>query len=295
MLRIQGYSRRSACLAAQYSGAARVLAAGLCGFSLMLAGCERPPSAQSGSPAAATNTNSAAQAQPPAPSGEKAPAASPRPDAAPKPAGSQPSEEDIAAVRRALQSSNAPGAMAATGRDPHAASQPAGGSPHGGRMPGGGIFIEAPAAWKTVAPAPGSPRIAHFEVPLASGDSGTAEVVVTHFPGQGAVGGVDMNIDRWVSFFKNKEGGPLDAAAIKRETFAHDQLTVHMVEANGFYTSPQMAGGTGKTTESEYMLLGAIVEGSGGPWFFRGTGPKATMTAARADFVKLLRELKIKN
>lgn len=257
---------------------------------VMLSGCERPPSSAPSSASPARPSEPAA----PAAATEK-PAGAAKPDAPSEPAGAQPSAEDLAAVKRALQTSNAPGAMAATGRDPHAGvtTRPTGGA-HGGRMPGGGIFIETPAAWKAVAPS-GSSRIAQFEIPLVEGDSGKAEVVVTHFPGQGAVGGVEMNIQRWVSFFKTKEGTALDPSAAKRETFAHDQLTIHMVEVTGYYTSPAMAGGTGETTSSEYMLLGAIVEGSGGPWFFRGTGPVATMEAARADFVKLMNDLRIKN
>ena len=42
---------------------------------------------------------------------------------------------------------------------------------------------------------------------------------------------------------------------------------------------------------SGYRLLGAVVEGDGGPWLFVAIGPTATVGAARADFDALLLSL----
>ena len=44
---------------------------------------------------------------------------------------------------------------------------------------------------------------------------------------------------------------------------------------------------------SGYALLGAIVETPGGPYFFKLTGPKATVAGAKATFYKLLDSLRL--
>jgi len=43
-------------------------------------------------------------------------------------------------------------------------------------------------------------------------------------------------------------------------------------------------GGGSSEAKPGYMLLGAIVEGPDANWFFKCTGPAATMKANRADF-----------
>jgi hypothetical protein len=40
-------------------------------------------------------------------------------------------------------------------------------------------------------------------------------------------------------------------------------------------------------------LLAAVVEGPGGPWFFKTTGPDETVAAARADFLAMLRAARV--
>ena len=44
---------------------------------------------------------------------------------------------------------------------------------------------------------------------------------------------------------------------------------------------------------SGYRLLGAFLEGDGGPWTIEVLGPKATVGAARADFDALLFTLEL--
>jgi hypothetical protein len=41
-----------------------------------------------------------------------------------------------------------------------------------------------------------------------------------------------------------------------------------------------------------WRLLGAVVEGDGGPWFFKMVGPEETVEAAREDFFTLLRTVR---
>ncbi len=48
--------------------------------------------------------------------------------------------------------------------------------------------------------------------------------------------------------------------------------------------------GSGPTTpQPGFRLLGAVVEGEGGPWFFKLTGPEATLASEREAFFGLLR------
>jgi hypothetical protein len=39
-------------------------------------------------------------------------------------------------------------------------------------------------------------------------------------------------------------------------------------------------------------LIGAVVEGPGGPWYFKLTGPDATVTAQKEAFLAMLRAVK---
>jgi len=53
--------------------------------------------------------------------------------------------------------------------------------------------------------------------------------------------------------------------------------------------------GTGPTTEKPgSRLLGAVVEGPGGPWFFKAAGPDATLSAEKDNFLKLLHSVRAK-
>jgi hypothetical protein len=52
-----------------------------------------------------------------------------------------------------------------------------------------------------------------------------------------------------------------------------------------------MGGGPTEPTPGS-RLLGAVVEGPGGPWFFKITGPAATVTAAAPAFDAMLRSVR---
>jgi hypothetical protein len=44
-----------------------------------------------------------------------------------------------------------------------------------------------------------------------------------------------------------------------------------------------------------YRLLGAVVEGPLGPWFFKATGPDETLSAERSTFLAMLRTMRAKS
>ena len=143
----------------------------------------------------------------------------------------------------------------------------------------GGISWTQPTAWK--ADAPRQMRAATYLTPAAKGDSEGAECGVFYF-GEGQGGGVDANIDRWVSQFEGAK-----APLRKKEKLGGFEVTT--VEVDGTFAS-SMGGPMGpKTPKAGFKLLGAIVEGPKGNVFFKLTGPAKTVEAARAEFFKMLK------
>jgi hypothetical protein len=143
----------------------------------------------------------------------------------------------------------------------------------------GGISWTNPPAWKADAPRP--MRAATYVIPAAKGDTDPGECGVFYF-GQGQGGGVDQNIQRWVSQFEGAK-----APTPKKEKIGGFDVTT--VEVEGTF-GQSMGGPMGaKTPKPGYKLLGAIVEAPNGNVFFKLTGPAKTVEAARADFMKMLK------
>jgi hypothetical protein len=124
-------------------------------------------------------------------------------------------------------------------------------------------------------------RAAEYVIPRAAGDSDDGEcIVITFGPGQG--GGVDDNVDRWVAQFS---GG----SKPERTTQQINGLKVTRVEVTGTYTPMRMPGmATPPSPHTGWRLLGAIVEAPSGLWFFKVTGPDATVKAAGPELQSLL-------
>jgi hypothetical protein len=147
-----------------------------------------------------------------------------------------------------------------------------------------------PVVWKSpegwVAEKPSSAmRKAQYRVP---GPGGDAECVVFYFgPGEG--GDAMANATRWASQFQTADGRQAPSVLKTQETTAGG-LSVLRVEVVGTYI-----GGMGGTTSAEkqgYMLLGAIARGPDANWFFKLTGPEATVKAGRAQFDQMVHSLK---
>lgn len=147
-------------------------------------------------------------------------------------------------------------------------------APADGAYNGAGLAFTLPAGWQAVTPA-SSMRLAQANLP------GGGELAVFHF-GVGGGGDVESNIARWI--------GQVEVAAgtePRRESSQHDGLTISVVEVDGTLLPTGM--GTGPTTpQPGSRLLGAVVEGPGGPWFFKATGPAESLAAARAGFLEML-------
>jgi hypothetical protein len=149
--------------------------------------------------------------------------------------------------------------------------------------PQGTLKFTAPPAWKEVQ-VTSSMRKAQFTLPKAGGDSEDGQLVVFYF-GQGQGGGIGSNIDRWKGMFTTADGKPVSDDAVKRASMEVAGMKVTTVDVSGRYQDapmgrPDPAGPTSK----DYRMLAAIVETPEGPWFFKATGPVATMAEQVANF-----------
>jgi hypothetical protein len=107
-------------------------------------------------------------------------------------------------------------------------------------------------------------------------------------PGDG--GDADANAARWASQFRASDGSA--SAPTKRTALKVGDIQVLMVEVTGTYVGGM--GGAAPTggERPDYMLLGAIAQGPDANWFFRATGPRATMEPQRAAFESMIRSIK---
>ena len=129
-----------------------------------------------------------------------------------------------------------------------------------------------PTTWRTL-PNPSSMRLATYAVPRAAGDPADADVSVTRAGGDTA-----SNIERWTGQFAG-------ADPPKPSVHTVHGLEVTIVELQGVYTNGMAPGGK---AQAGWALLAAIVKTPGMPYFFKMTGPAATVHAARAAFTTMI-------
>jgi hypothetical protein len=147
------------------------------------------------------------------------------------------------------------------------------------------LRFAVPVTWTRV-PAAESEAV-RYRLPAAEGEMGEAFLVLRVPTGEDVVA-PDTQLELWYARFTQPDGRPTKATAgvLERKV---DDLRVTRTDVSGTYVGstavPVQAGVSG------YRLLGAIVEGEGGPWLFVVIGPKATVGAARADFDALLLSL----
>jgi hypothetical protein len=150
--------------------------------------------------------------------------------------------------------------------------------PQGTDNEGAALHWNAPPAWQTL-PNPSAMRLATYRVPPAAGDSEGAEMSVSR-----AGGSKEANIQRWIGQFD-------DAGKDTRETKSFRGLQVTIVTVSGTYLGGGMMPGTAAASHPKWALLAAIVEGPGTPYFFKITGPLATVKAARPAFDAMIDSL----
>lgn len=154
--------------------------------------------------------------------------------------------------------------------------------------PQGGLDWTVPATWTAETPS-STMRKAQYKVP---GQGGDGECVVFYFgPGQG--GDPASNAQRWAEQFTPPPGTPAGQHAKTSERDVNGKKVL-IVEAKGTYGGGMAMGTGGPATaaKSGYMLLAAIVPGADANWFFKLTGPEATVEANRKAFDALLVSIK---
>jgi len=127
---------------------------------------------------------------------------------------------------------------------------------------------QAPAQWTSKPP--GAMRKATYAVP---GDGGDAELSITAFPGD--VGGELANVNRW--------RGQIGLTPLRPEEL---DASVSRVESNTFHITVVELASRGDPNGKG--ILGAIVPAGGSTWFFKLTGPGATLRSAKGAFLEFL-------
>lgn len=146
---------------------------------------------------------------------------------------------------------------------------------------GSSIDIDLPKSWVKQDPS-SNMRIAQASIP---GPGGPGEFAVFFF-GPGGGGSVEANIDRWVGQVETSDHP-------KPETFESGGMKVTWVDVKGTLKASQM-GPAPSASMNDARLYGAVVEGPGGPWFFKATGPDKTLAPQRDAFVTMLKSVRAK-
>jgi len=142
-----------------------------------------------------------------------------------------------------------------------------------------GLVVDLPPGWTSVPPA-SAMRAAQASI---AGPGGPAELAVFHF-GAGQGGDVEANIQRWLSQIVPQPG-----TTPQRQNFEANGLRISFVDAEGTLQPGQMGMGP-QTPQPGSRLLGAVIEGDGGPWFFKATGPDLTLAPQRLAFLGMLQK-----
>jgi len=144
----------------------------------------------------------------------------------------------------------------------------------------------APSAWISEKPA-SSMRRAQYKVPGSAGDG---ECVVFYFgPGQG--GDPVSNANRWAEQFSLADGSPA-ASTMTTSELEVGGLKVFVVEVAGTYSGGMTMTAAPPTPKPDYRLLGAVAPGPDANWYFKFTGPDATVKQQRDAFLAMVRSLK---
>jgi hypothetical protein len=153
----------------------------------------------------------------------------------------------------------------------------------GARITAAALKLRVPEGWIIEVPS-SSMRAAQFRVPSGGGGVNDGEITVFHF-GPGGGGGVQDNLVRWANQFPQEDGAdPMSRAKI--ETKEVGGFRVSTIDLTGRFQTGGMGGPD--VDEPGYRLLGAIIEGKGGPWFIKGAGPEAVMDANKEKFEGLI-------
>ncbi|MBZ0264909.1 hypothetical protein K8I28_09595 [bacterium] len=147
-------------------------------------------------------------------------------------------------------------------------TQPTGGEVNIGRLKG-----KVPSGWVQVEP---QSRMRQAQFVLNSPNNGVDPGELTVFYFGPDAGGVEANLQRWYGQFASKDNTPISEKA-KREEILVDSMKVILVSFTGTMKASTMPGMPQQPERANMMNFSAIIMTPDGPWFFKGTGPQATM------------------
>jgi hypothetical protein len=155
----------------------------------------------------------------------------------------------------------------------------------------GGLKLvwQVPEGWKIESPET-TMRVAQYRI---TGSAGDALCVVFYF-GAGEGGDPEANALRWASQFEQPDGIS-SAEKMTMTTLEGTEVPLHLVEVTGTYHGGMAMADQPVERRPNFMLLGAIAEGPEAPWFFKLTGPEATVRSQREPFVRMLESIHLED
>jgi hypothetical protein len=134
-------------------------------------------------------------------------------------------------------------------------------------------------------------RIAQYRIPSGRDGVKDGEIAVFFF-GAGSGGGTQANLERWAGQFTQPDGSdPVKKAKID-SLKSKGGLKVTTISLAGRYESSGMGGGP-SYDEPGWQLFGAVVEGQGGPWFFKAVGPESVIDHWRPQIMDMYKGLRL--
>jgi len=153
----------------------------------------------------------------------------------------------------------------------------------------GPFTLEVPSGWVEQTPR-SRMRQAQFALPREGGDSEDGELTVFYF-GRGQGGSTDRNISRWIGQVSQPDGSSSrDKAKIRQSQVSGFRMTE--VDVSGTLKASNMPGAPQRPARSGYRLLGAVLEGPQGPWFFKLVGPEKTISRWADSFRQFIASAK---
>ncbi len=150
---------------------------------------------------------------------------------------------------------------------------------------GPGLALVAPEGWVPEAPASAF-RTAQYRLARVGDDAEDAELVVFRM----AAGSFSQNVERWTAQFEQPDGTPSSEVAT-RSTRRVADMPLHEFECSGTYVAETMPGSGERVNKPGFKLLAAVVESPYGPYYFKFTGPAATVDRWRASYTEFLSSL----
>ncbi len=132
----------------------------------------------------------------------------------------------------------------------------------------GQLGVIVPDDWQAE-PESNTMRIAQFRLPVIDGTD--VELAVTFNIG----GGVQANVDRWYRQFQDAVG--------RDTTYVSNNLQITLVDIRGTFLGMRVEFELGN-----YQMLAAIVKAPDGPYFFKMTGPKESVSSLSLSFASFI-------